>query len=109
MRLSLNTLYGAEIAGISEERYREVLLAAWEALLKERGYYEQWRRGEHFVYGLRQVVEKMPEKFRSMPLEEHLKYIKRLAAAYPWLVLYEDFVKYKPGQWERYLIEIEFI
>lgn len=109
LRLSLNTLYGAEIAGIPEGRYRDVLLAAWETLLKEQGYYEQWRRGEHFVYGLKQVVEKMPEKFRAMSLEEHLKYIKRLATAYPWIVIYEDFVKYRPEQWERYLIEINKI
>ncbi len=106
LRLSLNTLYGAEITGISEEGYLKAFLTAWEALLRERGHYEEWRRGGHFVYSLKQIVEKMPENFRAMSLEDHLKYVKRIATTYPWLKLYEDFINYKPEQWERYLIEL---
>ncbi|MGC9107205.1 MAG: hypothetical protein ACP5IE_03320 [Infirmifilum sp.] len=107
LRLSINTLYAAEILGVSEERYLNELLNAWKKLLSERGRLDEWYGGARFSYGLRQVVDKMPEKLRNLPLQEHLRYIRRLASTYQWIILYEDIAKYSPGQWERYILEIQ--
>ena len=106
INFTLNTVIATDLQ-ITTYRYVEVLLEAWERLLKKRGVFEAWLRGSWFTYSLKEIVENMPERWACLPLETHVRLLRGAAREEPSIIIYYEDIHKPFESWDRYLISVQ--